>query len=90
VRRTALFRPALAAVAALCLQLGERCDREREWEASRGWDAMELLRDATAQARRIAREDGLASESAPPPAGGPGVQLGPARQADAATLFGET
>jgi hypothetical protein len=84
-------RPALAAVAALCLRLGEKFDREHELEAARGWDAMELLRDAAAQARRIAREVGLAPDAGPlPPASGQSVQSGQARQVGAASLFGQT
>jgi hypothetical protein len=82
--------PALATVAALCLQLGEKFCREREEEAAHGWDTLALLRDAAAQARRFAREVGTATEPAPPPGSDPSVQSGPARQVDAANLFGET
>jgi hypothetical protein len=51
----------------LCLQLGERFNLEHELEASRGWSALALLRDAAAQARRIAQEAGLAPEAGPLP-----------------------
>jgi hypothetical protein len=78
--------PAQAAVAALCVKLAEQYSRGHDQEAGRGWDALELLRAAAAQARRFAQEAGLAPE---PPTDAPGVHSDQARPVGAATLFEE-